>query len=336
MSQKIVRTVCLFSKQVDELGLSKLNEVVQKLENAGFIIQTKRICSPQEFGVIEKQVPENVTVSVGKVTFEKITSGLNDFYVSRDNVNLELAQENIELKHVKVLFDIIKNAPAKTFNFTYTFNNAGSSPYMPSAFYQQDGFAIGLQSTDLTESCVSLQEWLDKLKIVLDEIHSLFVEDPAYLGIDSSIAPLFQGNSSLINFVKRTDPQGFSHSVTTDIYTQITRFIKEQNPRLIGLSGIMFPCLEDFELAAEYEMGNFSLERNIFLSLHSGLGIDTYPIGVDESPEKVLDVLKLAQALSNKYSKPLAARFVSDGKARIGEKASFNNQYLYDVIIRKL
>ena len=98
----------------------------------------------------------------------------------------------------------------------------------------------------------------------------------------------------------------------------------------------MLPCLEDFELADEYEKGNFSIERNIFLSLQSGLGIDTYPIGIDESPKRVLNILKTIQSLSNKYDKPLSVRFVSDGKAKIGNRTSFKNKYLKDVIIRKL
>lgn len=95
----------------------------------------------------------------------------------------------------------------------------------------------------------------------------------------------------------------------------------------MGLCGLMLPALEDFELAKEYEKGNFSIERNIYLSLHSGLGIDTYPIGVDEKPEKMVEILKLLQSLSNKFNKPLSARFVSDGKAKIGERTNFKNQY---------
>ena len=98
----------------------------------------------------------------------------------------------------------------------------------------------------------------------------------------------------------------------------------------------MFPCLEDFELADEYESSNFSIERNIYLSLHSGLGIDNYPIGTDEKPERVLEILKLLQGLSNKYKKALSVRIVSDGKTKIGEKTHFQNQFLKDVIVRKL
>jgi len=98
----------------------------------------------------------------------------------------------------------------------------------------------------------------------------------------------------------------------------------------------MLPCLEDFELAEEYEAGRFSIERNTFLALHSGLGIDTYPIGIDENPKRVLQVLCLLQKLSAKYKKPLSARFVSDGKAKTGEFSDFQNPYLKDVRVRPL
>ncbi len=98
----------------------------------------------------------------------------------------------------------------------------------------------------------------------------------------------------------------------------------------------MFPCLEDFELAEEYDQGNFSIERNVYLSLHSGVGIDTYPIGIDESPARVFEILVLLREFSEKYGKPLSARFVSDGKARLGERTDFRNPYLKDVIVRPL
>ncbi|MEK9169164.1 MAG: hypothetical protein AAB788_00305, partial [Patescibacteria group bacterium] len=62
----------------------------------------------------------------------------------------------------------------------------------------------------------------------------------------------------------------------------------------------------------------------------------TYPIGIDEKPDNILNVLKLVQGLSNKYKKPLSARFVSDGKSKIGQKSDFKNKFLNDVIIRPL
>ncbi len=44
----------------------------------------------------------------------------------------------------------------------------------------------------------------------------------------------------------------------------------------------------------------------------------------------------LVQALSAKYKKPLSVRFVSDGKARIGERTKFTSPYLKNVEMRRL
>ena len=167
------------------------------------------------------------------------------------------------------------------------------------------------------------------------EIFKLFKNEDDFLGIDSSIAPAFSGKGSLVNFIKRLGYE-FNKSITTDIYIKITNFIKINNPKPIGLCGLMLPCLEDFELADEYEKGNFPIERNLFLSLQSGLGIDTYPVGINQNQERLLEVVKLTQKLSNKHNKSLSIRFVSDGKTKIGQQTDFRNEYLKDVVVREL
>ncbi|HVW23465.1 MAG TPA: DUF711 family protein [Candidatus Saccharimonadales bacterium] len=339
MPQKIIRTICYFAKEVTPEVIEKLDAVAQKLEHAGYLIQTKRICSPTlDMTALETAVNNpDYLLSVGSLSLERAVEQLPQFFSSRSiNFNVDLTGAEIDNEHVDLLFRIISEKPSATFNFTYVFNNAKSSPYFPSADYEKDGFSIGLQPTDLSEGCTSLEQWLDAMKNCWAEIANIFSVDSDFLGIDTSVAPLSGSVAgSFVGFVKRLGLD-FSQSTTTDFYTTITNFIKQHNPKYIGLSGMMLPCLEDDELAAEYDKGNFSIERNVFLSLHSGLGIDTYPIGVDERPERVIEILKLIQALSNKYQKPLSARFVSDGKSKIGEKSDFQNQYLTDCTIRPL
>ena len=335
---KIIRSICYFSDNPNNKITEKISNIGKKLEKRGYVIQTKRICSAGKD--IEKlnQIFNNkgLLLAVGSLGLEDTEKQLDSFYSANSlSFNIELSNKQIEEKYVEVLFDIIKNKPANTFNFTYVFNNKNSSPYFPSANYEKNGFSIGLQPTNLSENCNTLDEWLCEMKKVWLEIFELFKDESDFLGIDSSIAPLFSEKQSLVNFVNKTGVT-FSESVITDFYIKITKFIKEENPKPVGLCGLMFPCLEDFELADEYEKGNFSIERNIYLSLHSGLGIDTYPIGIDEDHNNVLGILCLIQGLSNKYNKPLSVRFVSDGKAKIGEKTDFQNKYLKDVIVKKL
>ncbi len=334
---KIVRTICLFGETLQTVQLEKFKDIEDKLQSLRFQIQTKRVCSNDSF---EKQNLdlEDIYVCAGSKSTEYLQKNLNLFYSSSSICNLELGgNREINPDHVDILFNLIKNAPHKTFDFTYVFNNAPNSPFMPSANFKEPGFSIGFQLLNLAENAQSLEGWFENIQNVFDDIHNTFKDDPEYLGIDSSIAPLGKEWGSLVYILKNlTKSSEFRETATTDTYTQITNFIKSENPKPIGLCGIMLPCLEDYYLTQEYEKGEFSIERNLFLSLHSGLGIDTYPIGIDESPKRVLEILKLVQALSNKYNKPLAVRFVSDGKAKIRKKTEFKNKFLFDTTIRKI
>lgn len=338
MNNKIIRTICLFTGEISDESFRTLEHISKVLRDHRFIIQTKRICLSHFDNTIDDRAlsQQGVLLSVGQQSMTSIDSTFNAF-IKSDNIaiNLDLTKEQITSKSAEILSSIIKTKPDNTFRFTYGFNLPASSPFFPSARFEQKGFAIGLQPTDLSEGCSSLSEWFAKMDRVWDEIDKLLAPVPGYMGIDSSIAPLYEGSSSLVNFIKRLG-YSFSRSATTNIYTTISQHIKTRNPRPVGLCGLMFPCLEDFELAEEYENGNFSIERNIFMSLHSGLGIDTYPIAVDQDLDRVVEILRLVQRLSNRYSKPLSVRFVSDGKAKVGERSNFNNQYLKDVCMREL
>lgn len=329
--------MCLFTTRVTKQDITNLTAIAKKLEEKHFTIQTTRICSQDTN--IKTLLPFDDGkrfLSLGTVPFANISSMLKTFYESQNiSFNIDITKEDITDEHVALLFDVIRNNPKKTFNLTFVCNNLYSSPFFPSATYASNGFSIGLQTPDLSSGCASIDEWLKRTKDVWNEICELFVKNPQFIGIDSSVAPLFKGSSSFVDFIDKLGIS-FPDSVTTEIYTTITKFIKTQNPKPVGLCGLMFPALEDFELANQYEKGQFSIERNLFLSLHSGLGIDTYPIGINESKEKILHIFKLTQALSNKYKKPLSIRFVSDGKAKVGQKTDFKNIYLKDVVIRAL
>lgn len=336
--KKIIRSLCWFVETPEITGvLDQLNELESKLGNQDYLVQTKRVCfNKTRIGALNRlEKQDSLYLSIGTLTFSALTEQLADFlHAGNVSLNLDLT-DGVASNHVDVLLRIIKEAPAKTFNFTYTFHNRPSSPFFPSATFDRPGFAIGLQATDLAEGCRDLTAWLSAMEAVWLEICEILDGYEHFLGIDSSVAPLFRNESSLIHFVKRLYGD-FSTAITTDFFIRITAFLSKCNPKPVGLCGLMLPCLEDFELAEEYEAGRFSIERNIFLALHSGLGIDTYPIGIDENPERILQVLGLIRELSTKYEKPLSARFVSDGKTRIGDVSDFRNPYLKDVNIRPL
>ncbi len=335
---KIIRSVCWFAENPSASQVpDQLNEIEAQLIEHGYEIQTKRVCFNRARLDALPLWDRDYGLFLSLGSLDPLSFGpLLDDYLQAGNVSVNLDLTNgVKPKHVEPLFKIIKHKPAKTFNFAYTFQNRLSSPFFPSASYERPGFAVGLQPTDLSEGCPDLSSWFKAMESVWLELCRIFEGNDHFLGIDSSVAPLFRDHSCLVHFVKQIYGD-FSKAVTTDCFIRITDFISTHNPKPVGLCGLMLPCLEDFELAAEYEAGHFSIERNLFLALHSGLGIDTYPIGIDEKPVRILSVLNLLQKLSTKYKKPLSARFVSDGKTKVGEMSDFQNQYLKDVEIRPL
>ena len=336
MPERIVRTLCYFSDAPDAGVTERLRELAARMQQAGYTVQTRRLCGtpaglPQLDALCGPQLPG----CLGTLDRDAARDLLDDFLRSRHlSFNLDPG-DAVQEQDIEFLQRLLREAPSRTFQFTYTFNNPHSSPYFPSAHRQRDGFSVGLQPTNLAAGCADLDSWLARLSETWDDLCALLDPEPDFLGLDSSIAPLAGGDASLVGFIRRLHGS-FSASTTTDTYLRISSFIKRHNPRPAGLCGIMLPCLEDDELAAEYAAGQFPVERNIYLSLHSGLGVDTYPIGVDEDPQRILDVLRTLHGLSHKHAKPLSARFVSDGRACIGETTDFGNPYLLDVVVRPL
>jgi hypothetical protein len=337
MKNRIVRSLCWFAESAEAPLPDEEARVESVLAEKGYEIQTRRVCFKELPLKGSDRWPRRpgLYLGAGGLNREVALERLEEF-VRQPNLSFHLdTTAGVTASDLEILRRLVRESPAATFRFAFTAHNRPSSPFFPSASFARPGFSIGFQSTDLAEDCTTLEEWTTAMREMWDEVAALFRDLPSFLGIDSSVAPLSGGKGSLVHFVRRISGD-FSKAVTTDLFLRLSRFIALENPKPVGLCGLMLPCLEDFELAEEYEAGEFTVERNLFLSLHSGLGLDTYPIGVDEDPARILQVLQLLRGLSAKFSKPLSARFVSDGKARIGERTDFRNPFLKDVVVRLL
>ena len=337
MPHAIVRSLCLFTDRLDPGDAARLDRLATRIEEAGFTLQTRRICvtghGPAE---VEACYGDGVRfLSVGQLDRAGLSRHF-DALLATDNVACNLAPDGaVTEEDVAWLYRLVNAQPGQTFGFAYTFANAPGSPFFPSASWAGNGFALGLQPTDLAAGCTTPGAWLNRVREAWLALQALFADQSDFLGIDGSIAPLWDDPGSLVGHVRRW-AGSFERAVTSDLFLRITGFLREANPCPVGLNGLMLPCLEDRQLAGEYEQGRFPIERNLFLAMHCGLGIDTYPLGTDESPERVLEILQLVQALAARHAKPLSVRLVSDGHARIGERSGFGNRYLHDVVVRKL
>src|SRR5215471_12164589 len=142
---KIARTVCLFADRPAPGAVSRLGELENRLSQNGFTVQTRRVCSPDREGVfgLDRDSDGSVFLSIGMLSFDKAYAVLEQFcQAKRVDMNVDLTHEPITAAHVRLLTDIIRINAGKTFSFAYTFNNALSSPYFPSAAYEKNGFAV--------------------------------------------------------------------------------------------------------------------------------------------------------------------------------------------------
>jgi hypothetical protein len=335
----VIRSICYFNREADPAVLGKLEALEGQALTGGYSVQTLRVCAPGvDVETLEHRYSNPKTgtpllLSLGALSLEEAKAQAPAFLKS-PRVFFHLpVQDRCTPALVDWLLSLFRDNALKSFHFAFTFENVGSSPFFPSSHYVQEGFSVGLQSTNWAEGCAGPEAWLAKQKEHWYRVMDLFGASPDFLGLDSSVAPLGQGSASLLYWIEQWYGS-WDRAILTDFFMNLTRYIKEENPQPIGLCGLMLPCLEDFHLADAYEQGEFSLERNLFLSLHSGLGIDTYPLGLDEDPERILGVLELTRRLAQRYSKPLSIRFISDGKSKIGQRSQFDNIYLKEVVLR--
>lgn len=332
----IVRSVCLAVRELTPESMARLDHLVGLLEASDMTVQTRRVLSPGPIARFRDVFTAHETYfSIGQVSLAGLADQWDDFLLDdRVSCFIDLTESPPTMEHVDMLFRLIKHSPGKTFHLSFSTNTPAGSPFFPTARFELEGFSVGLQAANLAGRG-SIQEWRQRMINVWAGVENCFSSYGDYLGIDSSMTSLGSGEGSLVHHATRFQ-NSFQRSWLTSFYVDLTEFLSTRNPRPTGLCGLMLPCLEDFELAREYEAGNFEVADNLYLSMHSGLGIDTYPIGVDEDPHTILDILQLSRALSLKHQKCISVRFISDGRARIGDRTHFQNKYLKDVLVRPL
>lgn len=336
---KIIRTITYFADAPYSILLRRCRGIKAALESMGYQVQTLRVVVRQA-SLRELQRDwsgeKDFFWSVGGLSLEQAERAADDFMAWDMPLFFHVeCPEQPASRHVDLWWRLAKERAERTFRFSYVFANAADSPFFPAAAGKKRGFALGLQTPDLAEGCELPSDWLARMSDCWKELHERFASEPDFLGIDASIAPMGAGAGSLVGHVERWYGS-WDAAVLSNFFVRISRYIKNQNPCPVGINGWFFPCLEDAGLARLYEQGGFSTERNLFLSMHCASGIDTYPVAMDESPERMLHILQLTHALAYRYEKPLSVRWVCDGKNGLGQRTELNNKYLQEVVLRPL
>jgi uncharacterized protein len=230
------------------------------------------------------------------------------------------------------------------FRFCTWANCQPGIPFFPTSYHEGNtSFAIGLECCDLVTQAFSEAENLPTAENILQEILEIELVKIAaiaqtisdkfqieYRGIDTSLAPSLDKNSSIAFAYEKLLNGKFGQPGTLAISGMLTRVLKNVSVKICGYSGLMLPVCEDIGLATRANEGTYDITHLLLFSAVCGCGLDTVPIPGDITIDKLADILTDLATLAIKLDKPLSARLFPIPGKKAGEITAFNSPYLVD------
>ena len=224
------------------------------------------------------------------------------------------------------------------------------TPFFPYAYHEGDnGFSIALETVDFFIKVVE-KNIVNGLERVREELVSLFVielrqisniaqqlEDQTgfnFLGIDASLAPFPNGETSVARLTELLGVDVFGSSGTLFYTSFLTNIIKnaivESGIKHVGFNGVMHSLLEDDYLSNSAKQKNLNIDSLIMFSSVCGCGIDMVPIPGDVLEEEIAGIIMDIAGMSIILSKPLGVRVLPISSKSENEMTDFNYDFLVD------
>jgi uncharacterized protein (UPF0210 family) len=161
-----------------------------------------------------------------------------------------------------------------------------------------------------------------------------------YLGLDASLAPFPNGDSSVAKVIELLGVEDVGSSSTLFFTSFLTNIIKNTigNTKVLntGFNGVMFSLLEDDILALRARQRNFNLDSLILYSSVCGCGVDMVPVPGDILDEEIAAITMDVAGLSLTLDKPLGLRILPIPNKNKNEITDFNHDFLVDTRIMQI
>ncbi|HEX7382540.1 MAG TPA: DUF711 family protein [Nevskiaceae bacterium] len=136
--------------------------------------------------------------------------------------------------------------------------------------------------------------------------------DVAYLGLDSSYAPVPSGGASVGDVLEALGPRPAGAPGSVFITSVLTDALRAAAHRArvptVGFNGVMYALTEDHGLAKANDDGAFSLEKFALLSAVCGCGVDMIPVPGDMASTDLGGLILDVATLAVRIGKPLGVR----------------------------
>ena len=233
------------------------------------------------------------------------------------------------------------------FNFTTSAFVPQDAPFFPASYHLGPGhqFAIGLQSANVvTEVFAANHDGSTATAALASALgrHARAIEAVAkeiektsgwtYMGIDLSPAPLKE--VSIGKAIENFTGAKIGSSGTMTAAAIITNALKLVPVRHAGYSGLMLPILEDTLLAQRWSEGTLHIDDLLAYSAVCGTGLDTIPLPGDISEVQLARIITDMASLASKWHKPLSARLLPVAGRTAGQRTTFDDPFLVNVILQ--
>jgi uncharacterized protein (UPF0210 family) len=228
------------------------------------------------------------------------------------------------------------------------------TPFFPFSYHEgeNDGFSIALEIVDMFIDVIQTHlkhgievvrdELVDLMSKELFQINELAlrIENETGLdfkGIDASLAPFPNGESSVGKILELLGVDDFGSSSTLFFTSFLTNIIKnslgKSGVRQVGFNGVMYSLLEDDCLALRAKQKNFSLESLTLYSSLCGCGVDMVPVPGDILQEEISGMIMDVAGMAVTLKKPLGFRILPIPAKEANELTNFNYDFLVDTRI---
>jgi uncharacterized protein (UPF0210 family) len=227
------------------------------------------------------------------------------------------------------------------FRFGIGFNIAEYTPFFPFSEGAQTALAVSLESLPVlrriwqrTHDFEVVNSLLyNELRLAQEAFTSVLGTDGpiAYRGSDWSLAPLPNGNDSVVGFIEQISGNPFGSGGTLSAIAKLTESLKSPISAGIlgtGFNGVMLSVLEDEILANRFRHRACTVNDLMLYSSVCGCGLDMVPISGDNPEASIAEYAMDTGNMAYRLSKPLGVRFLPISSLKAGQETAFSHDFV--------
>ena len=221
------------------------------------------------------------------------------------------------------------------------YNITDYTPFFPFSDGPETAVSVGLESLPLIrQTWAKTHDFTSISAALLDEVRcaeaafkGVLVENGpiAYRGSDWSLAPLPNGNETVVGLVESISCNPIGSGGNLGTIARLTSCLKAplaQGVTGTGFNGVMLSVLEDDVLANRFRHRTISVNDLLLYSTVCGCGLDMVPISGD-TPEMAMSEYAMdTGALAYRLNKPLGVRFLPIESLKAGQETTFSHDFV--------